>query len=304
MAKNKATKNSSFLIVDGYLVDANGNGKMANRQNYTINRPKGPSDGLTREEYALVYSQVKSPYTKFEKSNPDFTRMGTPQFCQMTYHPANGPRYYGMRNPQKLPSKEEEKKPSLAAVYGVSQQLRERPKSTGDLYGRRIWRRNELGQDVRVATATPELSRPSTPASRLFAQKPTKTKFQLQEEARRKKMDTIRNVGRTSIKKFKDVKRAFRCIDADKSGSVDIDELKAFFRAVNLSEAEAIEIWPSLKKLDVDVLPAGHDEPEVDFVDFLEEFAPAMADAGVLSYRNAPVHAERSIFGVTATAIA
>jgi len=91
--------------------------------------------------------------------------------------------------------------------------------------------------------------------------------------------DILELVGMKAFFKFRNVKDAFRTIDQDRSGSVDKQEMQAFFRQFSLPEETASLLFDYLDR---------DESGELDYVEFMRHFGPII-QPGVpppVTYRN------------------
>merc|ERR1719337_776104 len=92
-------------------------------------------------------------------------------------------------------------------------------------------------------------------------------------------MDILELIGQKAFFKFRNVKDAFRTIDQDRSGSVEKQEMQAFFRQFSLPEETASLLFDYLDR---------DESGELDYVEFMRHFGPII-QPGVpppVTYRN------------------
>merc|ERR1719316_1075378 len=101
--------------------------------------------------------------------------------------------------------------------------------------------------------------------------------------------DILELIGQKAFFKFRNVKDAFRTIDQDRSGSVDKQEMQAFFRQFSLPEETASLLFDYLDR---------DESGELDYVEFMRHFGPII-QPGVpppITYRN-PLAGDGASFG-------
>jgi len=83
----------------------------------------------------------------------------------------------------------------------------------------------------------------------------------------KKMKDIMQNIGGKAAFKFRNLRDAFRLVDVDKSGSVNKEEMRDFFRQFNLPYTEADLLFDYLD----------YDESgELDYIEFMEHFGPVI----------------------------
>jgi len=86
-------------------------------------------------------------------------------------------------------------------------------------------------------------------------------------------------IGEKAMFKWKNVRDAFRTIDQDRSGTVDKEEMKAFFRQFCMPEESAAMLFDYLDE---------DGSGELDYVEFMHHFGP-LIQPGVpppMTYKN------------------